>query len=330
MKDSMAGARNKIAELRSTGNPDNLQIANAFEKRIRAIERLDARPSVPVVRDLPVQSRYTTGDVIKSTPQEKELIVLPKQAKYTTGEVISSTPTEPGILELPVGQNQWEFPKIGRKPEVAADILPPKVEYGPKGYIPQEEAAFMPREDIVEYGPRGYIQNPPQKVYDMTEARPGVDVKGATKLKTSLRKSIPGTKFGQSAQTSEGQGLMKKMSAGVQKETEKAMQKGMGTGDQLAELNDKIGRILSSDKKLTSEAAKEELANLIKGFDIPIGIMSPKGLAIKKAIEYGTGTAAKTKGGLLLNKAGQKLSQPGWNRGLIELQKILTNIGEEE
>lgn len=347
MDAAMAPARAKIAALKSNGDPVSLQIAAKFEKYVNALENMGAKESVNTLRELPVSGEFRSaqpGDVdyVPSTSGE-----LPTKGKiipsdYSPGKIIGSKNIPDNYVELPVqstatneginytGETSFKTPvtqKYTQNPPGASMVRETTPVYSPPTRIPEMFQPGKPLSITVESplneSPRFY-QKPPQIVLDTTERVPGVDVTRATKLKTAIRKIIPQSKFGAVAQTLPGQDLLKTMSGGLQAETEKALQKSLGLGDEFGGLNAKLGRLLTVKKKLSQEALKDTGGRILSGRDALWAVINPKLFALKKMVDV-AGSAPKTGLGLGMFKAGKVAEQvatdPVWSRLMLEYGK---------
>jgi hypothetical protein len=417
MKDAMAPARAKIAELRSLGGTDNLRVADAFEKRVRALERQDpVKPQQIIVADAfekrvrplkrqdPVKPQQIItelsqqgefrgaqpGDVDYVPPTRGTLpiqgTVIPPTFKQGSQIGVLKTPTN--YVELPTqaeplsesinytGETSFRTPvttKYQQAPVGASAVSESVPVYAPPTRTPEMmQTREVPTtfESPLNESTRFY-QKPGKSILMDVPGRPGVTPIKATKLKTSVGNTLPSSKFGVAAQTSEGQKLLGKIREGLQKTTEKSLVGRVETrnplapeaepiiiaddglsftpkqeptfpappqkinenlyGDQLGEINAKLGRLLTVRRKLSQDAGKEVGGRIVSGKDIAAAALSPKALLMKKIWDM-TGTAGPTGFGLGMYKAGKALQKIGspWDRMVIELNKLGVDSAAQE
>jgi hypothetical protein len=133
----------------------------------------------------------------------------------------------------------------------------------------------------------------------------GEDIKPSvgSSYKSSVYNQIPGSNYANATQTPVGKSLQKEKARGLKDAVETAVEKSTGKQNaaELKELNDKLGRMLTSRKKAGMEAAKEINKNAFTSVDAMIaglgGDNAVKGLALKKAADIAKMTGPRTKVG---------------------------------
>jgi hypothetical protein len=133
----------------------------------------------------------------------------------------------------------------------------------------------------------------------------GEDIKPSvgSSYKSSIYNQIPGSSYANATQTPAGKSLQKEKARGLKEAVETAVEKSTGkqNASELKDLNDKLGRMLTSRKKAGMESAKEINKNAFTSVDAMIaglgGDNAVKGLALKKAADIAKMTGPRTKVG---------------------------------
>jgi hypothetical protein len=159
-----------------------------------------------------------------------------------------------------------------------------------------------------------------------------IGVMQANEFKTSIYDSLPKGAWAEAASGLEPSLIAgKKQQARGLKESVEAAASNIGKGDELKQLNDELGRLLTTKDKALSEANKEANKNLFTSVDgIIAGANNPTMLAVKKAADFAKMTGPRTSTGKFLYNQGKgELSGPIWDI-LLRQAAIEANQGEQD
>lgn len=279
MKDAVKPLLSEAADLKAMNNPMFNDLIAGAEGEAGKFLKLDAKPPEPILRELPVKADY-----------------LPS---YTE---VNITPSQERLFDLPVGSPEklsvvGDYNRPARS-QTAYEIIPGNVEIGKT--IPEQ----------IKY-------NKPQTVFDYSDAVMGPTPIQANSYKTSLASILPDEAWRDSALLSKRQKLEKSAAAGMRAAIEDSVSKSLGQekGLLLRNTNDELGRILTTQDKAASEAAKEANKNAFTSVDAMIaGSNNPTMLAVKKAADLAKMTGPRTNVGKFLYEQGRgKTSGPVWD-----------------
>lgn len=151
-----------------------------------------------------------------------------------------------------------------------------------------------------------HLQGPPQLI----------GVQQANNFKSSIYDSLPKGAWAESASGMSPALITgkKQQARGLKEAVEQAVDS-IGKGDDLRQINDELGRILTTQDKAASEAAKEANKNAFTSVDAMIaGSNNPTMLAVKKAADLAKMTGPRTNVGKFLYEQGRgKTSGPVWD-----------------
>lgn len=267
MKEAMGPAQARIQEIRLSKNPALQPIADALESDVQKYMVLDAKGETPNLRTLPVQSEFVPEHQdVKITPSSQQVRTLPVQAER---DVLSPT--------------QFKT----QKPQAVIEQVPGKTEPG-----------------LLK--PDQYNQRPEQMVYDTTPAKSGPTPLQATGYKSSIQ--IPQNAYAVDKGVANAyRGADKAVKGGLKTAVESSVGKTLGADKaaELKDLNDKLGRILTTKQKQLLEASKEENKNLLTSVDAPLMVLGGHNAAIAKKLA----DAAKLTG--VRTGLGKKMYQAG-------------------
>lgn len=318
MQEAMAPSRARVAQIRASQDPNLQPLADALEKKIKEYEVLDRRagytpievkPKEWVKTDLPVQGEMTGGHTpIEVVPGNQIIGELPVQAKYQN--------TTQGLKESTVQGGEF----VPQKAASYFEEVAPQIKPGPT--VPDQ---FVQKKPVTGFYEEPTRIIPGKTVPDM----PGVDPVRASGFKTTAGASIPDSAY-QMQQAGPINASKKEMQGGLREAIEQALEKDRtGSGKELKELNDKLGRILTTKEKQAMEAAKEGNKNLVTSVDPMVAIgMGPWAYAGKKAADIAKLTRTRTGVGKLLNRTGVNslgLVDEGARRTFWELMREKQN-----
>lgn len=157
-----------------------------------------------------------------------------------------------------------------------------------------------------------------------------IGVQQANDFKTSIYGDLPKGAFaeavsGKSPMYISGQ---KQMARGLKEGVESAAGQ-INKGDELKQINDELGRLLTSQDRAQAEAIKEANKNAVTSVDAMIaGANNPKMLLLKKAADIAKMTGPRTyTGRTLYNQGKGELSGPIWD---LLLRHSLINAPRDE
>lgn len=273
---------------------------------------------------LPTEELSTTIPVDKSRVIPEEIQQLKQSAKGNLD------PLTLGAKETaPI---EWQ--KIKIKPQEFENISLPRQAQRvfKEKYVPQEplvgyhktRAQVIPEEVV----PDQYIQRPPELGHFLTEATPGMDPLKSTAYKTALYQAIPDKSFALATMTEPGKEGQKLLAQGLKEETEASIRniKSAKTeaeklarakeAERVAQINDELGRILTSKDKQALEARKEAVKKMITPVDTSMLYVDPMLAVAKKGGDFSKTTWARTKGGKAIKDIGEsKYLGPGLDIG---------------
>lgn len=141
----------------------------------------------------------------------------------------------------------------------------------------------------------------------------------ASGFKSSEYSKIGDEAYKEASQTPVGKSLQKTKARGLKEAVEKSVEKvsGKQSAEELRQLNDKLGRLLTTDEKAIQEAAKEIRKNAVTSVDAPLAVLDPKAAIMKKLADVSKMTGPRT-------KAGKALMDRAKSNLLIE-QNLLTS-----
>lgn len=254
MKEAMGPTVARIQEIRSSKDPARQALADALEAEVAKYTKLDAVPEQELLRTLPRQGEMVGGHTpIEVVPGKEVLSELPTKATYKN---VTEGGTSAGLRQ------GGEF--VPSKPVLTYEKVAPEIKPGVT--VPDE---FVPREPLM--------------VYDTVPAIPGVDPLTATKYKSAVTGSLPQSAFQSDAVRGAAKQAEKEMGRGLKTAVETGVDRATGRGAELRDLNDKLGRILTTKKKQAMEASKEVNKNAFSSVD---------GALLGNAISDATGNGA--------------------------------------
>jgi hypothetical protein len=298
MGEAMAPLMAKIQELRNNGHPDLKALADVFENDARKMLDLGAKEPEHILRELPVQSKFQgesqmLGDYVppeRIKIQSKSGEGLPVQGVMAKGKTILTNKGDEVIDPLSLKALKEDV--FVSRPAVPASYVEP-------GY-------FKPGEVV----PETFIQQKPQTVLDFGVIDPKTNqvvdrIAGPSPMKANSWKSIEYNKVGdeaykEAAKTPMGKELGKAKARGLKEAVENAVERTTGkqSAEELKDLNDRLGRILTTKEKAAKEATKEIKKNNFTSVDgIIAGLGDFKTLAVKKAADLSNMTGPRTKVG---------------------------------
>jgi len=344
MNKAMAQAQAYVNELRASKDPILQPIADILEEKIGKYRELAPKEATQSIVELPKQGMYTRE--YRPFKEEVSLPVGSAETKLTAnyiptapleGKVVTPARIEPG--KVVPGKSPGEGVPIDEF--LRPKKLEPIGEYQKIDVIPtKEEIISLPRqskmslEEVLELKPEKYVHargeplprefvpRPPEVGIVDVPRVPGVDPLAATKMKSSLYQSMPQSSWAQATMTSSGRKGQQLMAKGIKEEVEKSIERA-GSGElaqeaaRLKELNDELGRILTSKGKQGMEARKELMKNTLTSVDAPLAILSPKAAIAKKLADISKLTKPRTKVGKALKDFGESEKlYPGIDIGL--------------
>lgn len=151
----------------------------------------------------------------------------------------------------------------------------------------------------------------------LTQGKPVTPLE-ATQMKTSLYQSMPKSAYAEAVTTTPGKKGQKLMAQGLKEETEGATMRTLGEqeAERLAQLNDELGRVLTSKDKAAMEARKELMKNTVTSVDAPLMAYDFQMALLKKAADISKLTGTRTRGGKALKELGEsRFVGPGLDIG---------------
>jgi hypothetical protein len=122
----------------------------------------------------------------------------------------------------------------------------------------------------------------------------------------------------------------KDMARGLREGVESAVTATTGRGGELAQLNDELGRILTTADKQQLEAFKEANKNMMTSVDAPLAFLSPWAAVTKKAADIAKMTGTRTRTGKAMTKLGQGAGKGAHDIATRQLYIDLINYGNED
>lgn len=255
MKEAMGPTLSRIQQIRNSQDPALQGLADALEIEAKKYLKLDAAPAQDVLRPL-----YRQGDMVGG---------------QTPIEVI---PGKDVIGELPI-QGKEKISAYGKE----------STEQGPV-FIPEKPVTFMERTPTdLKIGaeiPDEFVPREPLQAFDTLPATPGVDPLTGTGYKSAVTGSLPESAFRNEAVVGAAKSAEKEMGRGLKNAVETSVEKSTGRGTELRDLNDQLGRILTTKEKQMMEANKELNKNLVTSVDAPLAIANPYMAIAKKVADY--------------------------------------------
>lgn len=350
MQQAMEPVQARINKIRASKDPKLQGVADALQKEVDDYLKLDyspARTDVSFTKpelvegSLPIKSRYLPG-----TPDQVvtdwTLGNLPVKSSYAP-QSRPSRVSEYMTGSLPIGDQTviLENPALGyynmKNPTMTIEGGARTVPGMPEHYIPK--APEMTIEEVKKVIPgqpdayvpqmaEPYMYNQPSKpvIGNYFPEVPGVNVKQAQGYKQSVYGGIPKGQWMEmmSGKHPEYIGGQKDMARGLKEGVENFVESQTGRGAELAEVNDKLGRVLTSGDKQLLEAMKAENKNMISSVDAPLMYFDPKAGLLKKAADLAKQAGVRTRLGYYMTKSAEK-GAGIWDtlarRDLIELLK---------
>lgn len=285
MKEAMAPLREKINYIRKTEDPNLQRVADVMEADLNQYLDLD-------------RAAYSE---ISYKPKSEEILSLPVQSEYKAP--YRSVTTKAG--EMPVGKVQPLNTQTTRPDQLGPNMTK------------------YPTEFDVQMGqlrPEQYIQRPEVKAF-VTEGEkiiPGKTVSEkfvtpsqGSGFKSSTYNQMPDSAYAQASRTPIGKALNKEKARGLKEAVESAVEKSSGkaSAEELRELNDKLGRLLTTKKKAAVEAGKEIKKDAFTQVDALALAVEPKAYLLKQAAKAINMTGPRTKGGKMLMENAESLGQ---------------------
>lgn len=219
MQEAMGPTMARIQQIRASKNPKLQPLADALEKDVTNYLALEAKAPQPILRELPYTEKMGGHTPIDYRPQVS---------------TISGSPTQ--LVDA------TQMTGIGAKKKMpstmVSEVRPPERVIGaevPDLLVPQR----------------------PLQVLDETERVLGPSPLQATGYKSSMTSSLPDSAYRDADILSAAQAAGREQAGGMKTAVENAVEKTTGRGGELKELNDKLGRILTTKDKQLLEAAKE-------------------------------------------------------------------------
>lgn len=297
MNDAMAPLQERINQIRANKDPALQKAADAMQKDLNRYKRLD-------------QPGYTE---ITSVPAQQKFVELPRQQKMVAGEhrQIYFDPETQTLHELPVSADATGAHRELKGLPIAkvemGQVVPEKYKKRPGQMTYSEEKLKVSRGKTVpaQYENQlpdvGAYNEPAKVIPGKTKPTSYATPSQASAYKSSIYGNIPSKKYAEIADTPIGQELEKIKARGLKEETERATGRALGdpSEKQIKELNDKLGRLLSSQERAELEAAKEarKKARGPSQVSAMVAAVEPKSWLAKKAAEIAQGTEFKTKAG---------------------------------
>lgn len=185
--------------------------------------------------------------------------------------------------------------------------------------------AAVPATTVVEQVPSSLVDEAGkpmmrqvEKVIPGQPARPGTSPSKASDIKSFFYEGVPSSQWAPYAQTSAGTKLNKALSKGLKEATEDSAARALGpeAGTTLANLNERLGTLLSTRKKELGEVGKEEMKNLFTSVDaLTLGALgaseaSPKWWLLKKAADIAKLQGPRSTAGKLMYRFGDSVVAP--------------------
>jgi len=168
------------------------------------------------------------------------------------------------------------------------------------------------------------------------EFEPGYTIPGraapsvvdASRLKSQVYGLIGDNAYSTIARDKTGQKLFKRTANRLKIGVEQSVSRvNPGMGKRLKEVNKDLGSLLSSKKVLANEATKEINKNALTSVDGMLSMLNPAAAVAKKAADIFKGTAARTKGGKAVMKAGQAMQRKQANPYQFLLKEAVRQQG---
>lgn len=306
MREAMAPTLAKIQEIRASKNPNLQPLADALEADVQKFMQLEGRAPEAITRELP-RSMVSHVEVTGITPKQQVLRELPRPMVDSV-EVSKINKSGQALDELPVPakRDPHTGALIEQPPQTVISDVPGSVEYGKN--VQTQIPGLTVLDEIpgqVHYGKEVQTPIPGLTVLDELPATTGPTPLQATGYKSSISQSIPDSAFKDSNFATAAQKASKEMAGGLKDATEAAVERSVGKGNELKELNDKLGRILTSKDVQAMEAAKEANKNFFTSVDGILLPLSGKAAAVKKGADLLKTTYVRTKGGKALRDFGK-------------------------
>ena len=300
MGEAMAPLLGKIQQMKNSGDPNLVKVASVMEKDAQKYLAKGAREGEDIIRELPVSAEYKAP--YRAVTSDASRLGLPI-GKVQPPDTVAKTKYQRSkpALEKVRGPYSDEFKQMINDPNI-------NVEMGqmmPAEYISRAPVKVMDKGVMID-GPMGK---------ELVERVAGPTPMQASGWKSSAYSQVGGPAYELTKRTPAGKDLLKSKAYGLKTATETAVGKVMPNQKQeLIELNQKLGQILTTDEKAMREAAKEIRKNKLTSVDaILYGATTAatgnpaKGAAtllLKKAADAAKGTKFRTtKGKALIDRA---------------------------
>ena len=292
--------------------------------------------SATTMREVPLQGpdiAMKAEEVIQD-PFQYNLFELPKNNLSIKGGMRSTKVQKPQRITREMMEQE---PKFGMQQLNIENVAPSEI-----------EKALVELPGVGQAG-EGFqtsmLLGPPQKPVRPTMPTimsEGITPSQSAKMKTSLYELLPKGAYQEAVHTAQGISPQftkgrKEMARGLKEETEDAVGRVLGAGEQgrLVDVNRELGQLLTSKDKQLAEAFKEGNKNAWTSVDALVagsqmGAANPNWwmLALKKAADVAKMTAPRTTGGKYLNKYGASEIPSALGDILLRQQLIESNRGE--
>ena len=174
---------------------------------------------------------------------------------------------------------------------------------------------LAPVADSLDSELKKYFKLDPSDSSGLFPTQKPVSVNDANIYKQSIYKDMPKNAYqemlsGKSPAYLAGE---KDMARGLKEGVEASVDKATGRGSELTQLNDELGRLLTSGEKQRLEAVKEANKNAITSVDAPLFFASPGASIAKKAADIAKMTGPRTVSGKAMKDLGKK------NKGALDI-----------
>ncbi len=313
MREAMEPTLARVQQIRSSKDPALQDLANALEAEANKYLKLDAAPAQDVLRPLYRQGDMVGGQTpIEIVPKKDVIGSLPRQGELVGGQTpIEIIPGKDVIEELPTTSKQRlteaGYAQAPEKPVTYFDRTPTEIKIGktvPDEFAPRPEVQYfdqIPADiKIGKTVPDEFVPKDPLIALDTIPATPGVDPLTGTRYKSAVTGSLPQSAYQSDALRGVAKQAEREMGGGLKTAVETSVERATGRGKELQDLNDQLGRVLTTKKKQRIEASKEINKNALTSVDAPLAVLSPRAAVIKKLADYAKMTGPRTNVGKTL------------------------------
>lgn len=345
---SLRSAQAFVDSLRAKADPRMEATINRMQQEIDQLAETAARaemPAQPEIRmtSLEPQLKELPVSVTQAPLDESSRVIInneftpaaPEVAYNATGRKVGGEmSTDVGAQypqPLSVTQSYVTPPPTGVKPQMldpvidnaedTLEILPRGGTYTQKVYrpAPYELAQEYPEIVLREATPR-------------IPARPGPSPEQVSSWKSNTYNMIGDQGYNELKHTPVYKQFQKELARGQKEGVESAVEQSLGRGsrDSLVEMNDELGRVLTSEEKAAQAAFQEQNKNSFSAVD---GILAsnPKILMLKKLADAMKGSRVRTKTGLSTYDLGRSGAvDPVARQALIEYMSPWRQMQEQK